>query len=94
MLTGDLNLDKIPVLNRGCRWREDKSTPALMIPEGMVKLSAGGVRVLRLCDGSKNISQILTELKSQHASDLSQKIEMDTVTFLKRLSEKRVLIFL
>lgn len=82
-----------PVLSKGCRLRESTGDVCVMIPEGILKLSPGGLRVLKLCDGSKNISTLIAELKSQHAKEDAHKIETETMAFLERLAAKRVLTF-
>src|SRR4051812_7367096 len=79
------SFDLRPFFNRGCRLRE--SDAVVLIPEGILKLSPGGLRVLRLCDGERSVSMILEELKAGHPGELSKKIEAETLAFLGRLIE-------
>lgn len=78
-----------PRLNRGCRLRDD--LPAVLIPEGMLKLSSGGLRVLRLCDGERAVSAIITELQASHPGTASETIDRETRGFLRQLIDRGVL---
>ncbi|MGE3680077.1 MAG: PqqD family peptide modification chaperone [Bdellovibrionales bacterium] len=61
------------------------------MPEGLLKLSTGGLRVLRLCNGQNTVSEIVRLLQAEHAPELSSRIEQETLSFLRRLFDRRIL---
>ena len=85
-------MERKPRFNRGCRLRDDAAAPTVMIPEGLLRLSAGGVRVLRLCDGQKTESEIVAQLQAEHTAEWAERIQSETKDFLARLFARRVLV--
>ncbi|RFS81774.1 pyrroloquinoline quinone biosynthesis peptide chaperone PqqD [Actinomadura spongiicola] len=53
-----------PALDRSVMLRYDRVRDAdlLLMPERAVRLSGTGGRILRLCDGSRTVADIVTEL--------------------------------
>ena len=57
--------DDTPVIRHGFRlqWEPAQSAHVLLYPEGMVKLNASAAEILRRCDGSRTVDQIVIELE-------------------------------
>ncbi|MCF3134378.1 MULTISPECIES: pyrroloquinoline quinone biosynthesis peptide chaperone PqqD [Streptomyces] len=55
-----------PALSRGVVLRRDRvrGTDLLLLPERVVVLHGGAGGVLRLCDGSRNVPEIVAELRA------------------------------
>lgn len=54
-----------PVIGHGFRlqWEPAQEAHVLLYPEGMVKLNASAAEILRRCDGSHTVDQIVDELE-------------------------------
>lgn len=86
--------DQKPLLARGCRLREvDGQPPTLQIPEGQIKMTGSGLEIIKLCDGERTVSQIVHLLIEKYSTAPKEKIQHETLSFLKRLNERAVLIF-
>jgi pyrroloquinoline quinone biosynthesis protein D len=83
-----------PVLARGCYLREQGASGVVLIPEGLIKLNDSGFQLLRLCDGQRTLSTILTDLRTEHAEHYARRIEADLEKFILRLIERKVLVLL
>ncbi len=55
-----------PVIRHGFRlqWEPAQSAHVLLYPEGMIKLNSSAAEILRRCDGTHTVEQIITELES------------------------------
>jgi len=84
-------LKKIPVLGKGCRLSEQKSETLLLLPEGIVKLSAGGVKVLRLCNGERATEAVVVLLQAEQPDALHERVQAETLQFLEGLSRCRAI---
>ncbi len=57
------------------QWEEAQQKYVILYPEGMVELNESSAEILQLCDGSRNINQIIAELEEMFsASDLKDDI--------------------
>ncbi|MEE9339484.1 MAG: pyrroloquinoline quinone biosynthesis peptide chaperone PqqD [Methylococcaceae bacterium] len=57
------------------QWEEAQQKYVILYPEGMVELNESSAEILQLCDGSRNINQIVAELEEMFsASDLKDDI--------------------
>jgi len=45
------------------QWEDSQQAYVLLYPEGMVKLNGSAGEILRRCDGSRSVSDIITDLK-------------------------------
>jgi pyrroloquinoline quinone biosynthesis protein D len=54
-----------PVISHGFRlqWEPAQSAHVLLYPEGMIKLNVSAAEILRRCDGSHTVDQIVNELE-------------------------------
>lgn len=88
-----MNPASIPRLSRGCRLSEDPAQGwVLLIPEGVLRLSGPGPRILRLCDGARTFGEIVGELGSEFAVADAARVEAETAAFLDRLVARRIVV--
>ncbi len=50
------------------QWEEVQQKHVILYPEGMVELNQSSAEILKLCDGSRNVTQIVSELEEQFAT--------------------------
>jgi pyrroloquinoline quinone biosynthesis protein D len=83
----------IPRLARGCRLSEDPGQGwVLLIPEGVLRLSGPGPRILQRCDGAHTFGDIVRELGDEFAAPDTARMETETAAFLDRLVARRVIV--
>jgi pyrroloquinoline quinone biosynthesis protein D len=83
----------IPRLARGCRLSEDPGQGwVLLIPEGVLRLSGPGPRILQRCDGSRTFGDIVRELGAEFAVADGARVEAETAAFLERLVARRIVV--
>ena len=60
-------LPEKPKLNKLFRlqWEEVQQAYVLLYPEGMVKLNQSAAEILKHCDGTRTVDQIVSELEQQ-----------------------------
>jgi len=49
------------------QWEEAQEKYIILYPEGMVELNQSSAEILKCCDGSKNLGQIVAELEEKFA---------------------------
>ena len=82
-----------PRLARGCRLFEDPAQGwVLLIPEGVLRLSGPGPRILQRCDGSRSFEDIVRELGDEFATADTALVEAETSAFLERLIARRIVV--
>jgi pyrroloquinoline quinone biosynthesis protein D len=83
--------DARPRLPRGVRLREDKvrSRWVLLAPERVVKVNPIAVEILKLCDGSRTLGEIVTGLAERFNADPAR-VGTDVRTLIASLAEKRM----
>jgi len=50
------------------QWEEAQEKYIILYPEGMVELNQSSAEILKCCDGSKNLGQIVAELEEKFAA--------------------------
>ncbi len=50
------------------QWEEAQQRYVILYPEGMVELNQSSAEILKLCDGSKVLSEIVAELEEKFAT--------------------------
>src|SRR5712692_4828368 len=89
----------LPRLAVGCRWAPLENPEAefdptieatVLFPEGAVRVQGTGRSILELCDGQRNLLQILEELKKQYILVSPTRIREEAEQFLERLQDKRI----
>ena len=86
--------ESVPRLAAGCRVSMAAGEqPMLLMPEGALRLIGTSLKIVELCDGQRTLAEIIRQLQQQFPAVDPAKIATETVTFLERLHEKRVLNF-
>ncbi|MGR8933355.1 MAG: pyrroloquinoline quinone biosynthesis peptide chaperone PqqD [Gammaproteobacteria bacterium] len=47
------------------QWEEAQQKYVILYPEGMVELNQSSAEILKLCDGTRNLAQIVAELEAK-----------------------------
>ena len=65
-----LNTDLPIQLSRTHRlqWEEAQQKNIILYPEGMVELNDSSAEILKLCDGTRNLAQIVNELEQKFST--------------------------
>jgi len=50
------------------QWEEAQQKDVILYPEGMVELNQSSAEILKLCDGTRNTSQLVTELEEKFST--------------------------
>jgi len=86
------SLDAHPRLALGCRLREVSSTEStLLMPERAMKLNGPGLEIVRRCDGTRTLRDIVRELEALYSEAPPGRIEQEALVFVERLWERRAL---
>ena len=80
-----------PCLVTGARLHYDavRSEHVLLVPEGMVRLNPSAVAVLELCDGERELDQIVGELSQRYAG---ADVGADVRGLVDAMSEKGLVV--
>jgi coenzyme PQQ biosynthesis protein PqqD len=89
----------VPRLAAGCRWAPLENPEAefdptveatVLFPEGAVRVQGTGRSILELCDGQRNLLQVVEELQKQYILVSPTRIRDEAEQFLEKLQEKRI----
>ena len=63
------------------QWEEAQQKDVILYPEGMVELNQSSAEILKLCDGSRNLDKIVTDLEEKFQAhglknDITQFLEI------------------
>ncbi len=63
------------------QWEEAQQRHVILYPEGMVELNLSSAEILKLCDGTRNLEQIVKDLELKFATgglkkDIAQFLEI------------------
>jgi pyrroloquinoline quinone biosynthesis protein D len=50
------------------QWEEVQQKHVILYPEGMVELNQSSAEILKCCDGTRNLAQIVSELEQKFAT--------------------------
>jgi pyrroloquinoline quinone biosynthesis protein D len=50
------------------QWEEAQQKDVILYPEGMVELNQSSAEILKLCDGSRTLDQLVTDLEEKFAT--------------------------
>jgi pyrroloquinoline quinone biosynthesis protein D len=50
------------------QWEEAQQKHVILYPEGMVELNQSSAEILKLCDGTRTLAQIVSELEQKFAT--------------------------
>ena len=62
------------------QWEEAQQRDVLLYPEGMVELNQSSAEILKLCDGSRTLSAIVSELETKFST---QGLKPDICEFIE-----------
>lgn len=62
------------------QWEEAQQKDVILYPEGMVELNQSSAEILKLCDGTRNIAQIVNDLEHKFATT---GLTIDITSFLE-----------
>lgn len=62
------------------QWEEAQQKDVILYPEGMVELNQSSAEILKLCDGTRNLEQIVSTLELKFATT---GLKNDITTFLE-----------
>jgi coenzyme PQQ biosynthesis protein PqqD len=65
--------------------------PVLLLPESMLRLTGPGPRIVELCDGSRNLADVITTLQSEFNGADPEMVQREVIAFLVSLQERRAL---
>ncbi len=83
----------VPHLAAGCRWGGSEAEPVVLFPEGAIRVTGTGLRILQMCDGQRSLLAIVQQLETEYILSQPGKIRADVVSFLEQLSAKRIVDF-
>ena len=85
--------DPLPLSARPRLWRlarldfdPVRNRRVLLYPEGVMLLNDTGAEVLALCDGTRTVGDIATELGTKYAADVTA----DVAAYLTQLEERQL----
>lgn len=86
-MTADATLASRPRVGDGFRlqWEPVQQAHVLLYPEGMVKLNGSAGEIMRRCDGSRTLEEIVAEL--ERTFDV-QGLQGDVLAFVRLAGEK------
>ena len=50
------------------QWEEAQQKNVILYPEGMVELNESSAEILKLCDGTRNLAQIVSDLEQKFST--------------------------
>ncbi len=50
------------------QWEEVQQKDVILYPEGMVELNQSSAEILKMCDGTRNLAQIVADLEHKFAT--------------------------
>jgi len=83
----------------GCKWAPLENPEAefdptieatVLFPEGAIRVQGTGRAILELCDGQRNMLQIIEDLQKQYILVSPVRIREEADRFLEKLQEKRI----
>jgi pyrroloquinoline quinone biosynthesis protein D len=77
-----------PSIGKGFRlqWESAQSAHVLLFPEGMIKLNASAGEILKRCNGTSSVAEIVADLERTFSA---QGLKADVVAFITMAREKR-----
>lgn len=91
----DLTQDTRPKLAAKARLQSDTVTgkPMLLYPEGVVMLNETGAAIVRLCDGTRTVNDIINSLAQQYNVTVKT-LQQEVQEYLLKLHKRSLLEFL
>jgi pyrroloquinoline quinone biosynthesis protein D len=54
------------------QWEEAQQKDVILYPEGMVELNQSSAEILKLCDGTRNLQNLVTDLEEKFSTSSLQ----------------------
>jgi pyrroloquinoline quinone biosynthesis protein D len=83
---------KHPKLARGCRLRATEEGDFLLMPESMLRMNRTGSEILKRCDGTRTVEQIVGELQGVFVGVELERLSAEVDSFLARLKERLAIV--
>lgn len=84
-----------PRLARGCRLSDAPGQEhMLMLPEAAMKLNISAQRIVKLCDGTRSVAEMIRALRAEFPDASAGQLEQDTLLFLSELRRRGALEYL
>jgi len=80
-----------PILKAGCRL--SVAEDVLLIPESVLRLQGPARSIVKACDGTRTMSQIVAVLLEAFPNADAAKVSAETAAFLGSLAERGVIEF-
>ena len=79
------------MLKAGCRLAA--AGDVLLIPEGALRLQGPASRIVKFCDGTRTVPEIVSLLLAEFPGADSGKVSQETTAFLTRLAERGAIAY-
>ena len=56
------------------RWEEPQQAHVLLYPEGVVKVNETGAAILKLCNGTNSVADLVSDLNDIYTTDVSKSV--------------------
>jgi pyrroloquinoline quinone biosynthesis protein D len=83
-----MDLNSTPRLAPGCRLHPTEAV--LLIPEGTLNLTGPSREILAKLDGTKNVTEVITDLLQQYEGADANEVQSDILSLLNRLEQRGV----
>ena len=77
-LNPDLSINFSPM--HRLQWEEAQQKDVILYPEGMVELNQSSAEILKLCDGSRKLDKIVSDLEEKFSTT---GLKNDIISFLE-----------
>ena len=84
-----MDLNSTPRLAPGCRLHPTENV--LLIPEGTLNLAGPAREILARLDGSKNVTDVVTDLLKEYPGADVAEIQNDVLSLLNRMAQRGVI---
>ena len=86
------DFDSRPRLAPGCRLSENaQNFRVLQMPERALRLNGPSLEIVRRCDGTHTVREIIAELQTLYSKAEPLKVEQDILGYLSLLQQQRAL---
>jgi pyrroloquinoline quinone biosynthesis protein D len=84
-----MDLNSTPRLAPGCRLHPTENV--MLIPEGTLNLAGPAREILARLDGSKNVTDVVTDLLKEYPGADVAEIQNDVLSLLNRMAQRGVI---
>jgi pyrroloquinoline quinone biosynthesis protein D len=81
-----------PKLARGCRLRVTDKDNYLLMAESVLRMNSCGGEIVKRCDGSHTVEQIVAELQTLYTGVEAEKLSSEVESFLARLKNRLAIV--